>query len=131
MQEQPEEDPNQRRNRYQEKLTKITVEATSGRPLGLEQLKQAAEQLENADDTLDPFATVTADENFIYFPDATRHRRHVHRWRDATQAEIETQKDQEVHIVEGDDDADFFEEFMQNARPEFMCNLNPTILNAL
>lgn len=74
---------------------------------------------------------MTADANFIYFPDATRRRRHAHKWRDATQAEIEQVKNQEVHIVEGDDDADFFDEFMQNAKPEFMCNLNPTILNAL
>ena len=36
-----------------------------------------------------------------------------------------------MQIMEGEDDADFYEEFMANAKPEHMGNLNPTILNAL
>lgn len=52
--------------------------------MSLEQLKQTAEQLENADSSLDPFAYVTADKEFIYFPQEAKKRRHLNKWRDAT-----------------------------------------------
>lgn len=38
------------------------------KPLGLEQLQKAAEQAEYSDIYLDPFFTVTADKDYIYFP---------------------------------------------------------------
>jgi len=84
------------------------------------------------DQSLDPFATVTADADYIYFPGMPpRRRKHAHKWRDATKEEMETQAAMGVQIREGEDDADFYEEFMENAKREYLCNLNPTILNAL
>lgn len=62
-------------------------------PQNLEALMQAAEQLENQDSTLDPYALVWADKDFIYFPSKPpKKRKHAYRWRDATEEELEQQR---------------------------------------
>jgi len=38
------------------------------KPLGLEQLQKAAEQIENSIPIFDPFMGATADKDYIYFP---------------------------------------------------------------
>ena len=100
------------------------------KPLGLDQLQKAAEQFENTNPIFDPFISVTADTDFMYFPGKPpRKRKHANRWRDATQEEMDQQNEMNQMSKQGNDD--FFEEFMRIADKDLMKNLNPTILNAL
>ena len=99
------------------------------KPLGLEQLQKAAEQAENSDISLDPFFTVTADKDFIYFPGMPpKKRKNLNKWRNATEDEINNQLNGKGFEIENEN---FFEEFMKRADPDLMKNLNPTILNSL
>jgi len=78
----------------------------------------------------DPYISVTADKDYIYFPGmAPRRRKHAHIWRDATAEELSQHVQSNVVIDQSD--TTFFDEFMQLADQDLMKNLNPTILNAL
>lgn len=110
-------------------MNKYEAALGADQPRDLEQLQKAAEQLENIDADLDPFASVTADKDYIYFPGMPpKKRKHANKWRDATEEEIK----QHLHqfgIVDQNDN--FFEEFMRIADKDLMKNLNPFILNSL
>jgi len=98
--------------------------------MGLEDLQRAAEQMDNNAPTYDPYLSVTADADFIYFPGmAPRRRRHLNKWRDATESEIQQHTTVTTFVEE--DDQVFYDEFMEKADKDLMKNLNPTILNAL
>ena len=99
--------------------------------MGLEQLQKAAEQIENSVPVFDPYMSVTADADFIYFPGMNpKPRKKTNVWRDATEAEIAMHVQVKGTVIEPDDTT-FFDEFMAIADKELMKNLNPTILNAL
>jgi len=86
--------------------------------------------LDSTAPTFDPYISVTADADYIYFPgQAPRARKKTNRWRDATEEEIM----EHTRPVFTDDynDNSFFDDFMSKADPDLMKNLNPTILNAL
>jgi site-specific DNA-cytosine methylase len=77
----------------------------------------------------DPFFTVTADKDYIYFPGMPpKKRKNLNKWRNATEDEINNQLNGKGFEIENEN---FFEEFMKRADPELMKNLNPTILNSL
>ena len=106
--------------------------ASGDKPLTIEQLQRAAEQIENKVPVFDPYLAVTADADFIYFPgQAPKKRRHHNRWRDATEEELKEHTSKNKDVDRPGDTTNFFEEFMQTADHELMKNLNPTILNAL
>ena len=99
-------------------------------PRDLESLQKAAEQLENQDSDLDPYALVSADEQYIYFPgQPPKKRKHANKWRDATEDEIKQHLNQYGGVMDQSDK--FFEEFMSKADTNLMKNLNPFILNSL
>lgn len=71
------------------KLNKYEAALGADLPRDLESLQKAAEQLENQDSDLDPYALVTADKEYIYFPgQPPKKRKHANKWRDATDEEI-------------------------------------------
>ena len=101
----------------------------ANKSLKLEDLLKTAEKIENSVPEMDEFISVTADKDFIYFPNKQpKPRKRANIWRDATAEEI---KQSAGAMNASSQNDNFFEEFMKIADKELMKNLNPTILNAL
>ena len=90
---------------------------------------KTAEKIENSVPEMDEFISVTADKDFIYFPNKPpKPRKRANNWRDATEEELARDTG---GINQSNQNDNFFEDFMKIADKELMKNLNPTILNAL
>lgn len=74
----------------QENKYKQNIGDLGKNPLKLEELLKTAEKIENSVPEMDEFISVTADKDFIYFPNKPpKPRKRANKWRDATEEELE------------------------------------------